>query len=285
MAFMGMFIIFIAMLLIGGLIVTMFASLIIGIVTRKKKPILSRVLLCISGAIFLLFAGVITYIAMPKPKTIETPEGEKTIMSDVKEDYLQAVKGSDYDTVDSLLTKYPELVYCLDVNSLDALQYFADNDDLDGVQLLLDHGARFDNGVTLKHRISEYAIKDYFNYQNTTRTPEGMVKMLKLMTDNGADVNYTNAVHSSNISALFDVMYRVIEDDKIDDGELEAVRVITAAGVDKTKKNADGKTAAEVYLDRYEGFNDDYATLFFHEIFDPDSMWGGGVNTADNADY
>ncbi|MBQ1546440.1 MAG: hypothetical protein IIZ59_02780 [Clostridia bacterium] len=271
--------------LIGGLIVTMFASFIIGIVTRKKKPILSRVLFCISGAIFLLFAGVITYIALPKPKTIETPEGEKTIMSDVKENYLQAVKGSDYDTIDSLLTKYPELVYCLDVNSLDALQFFADNDDLDGVQILLNHGARFDNGVTLKHRISEYAISDYFNYQNTVRTPEGTVKMLKIMIDNGADVNYTNAVYSDNISALFDVMYHAVEDDKIEDGELEAVRVITAAGVDKAKKNRDGKTAAEVYLDWYEGFNDDYATLFFHEIFDPDSMWGGSGDTADSSDY
>lgn len=284
MAFMGMFIIFLALMLIGGLFFTMVTAFIVGMATRKKKPIFSRVLICISAVIFLLFAAGITYIAMPKKKTIETPYGDATVMSDVKKQYLEAVHQRDFHTVDSLLTENPMLMYCLDENSLDALQYYAEYNDFEGVQLLLDHGAYFDNGVTLSHRITEYAIADYFNHAKNSG--DDVIKMLKIMIDNGADVNYTNAVYTQNVSALFNVTYWAVSDDKIDEKELEAVRLVTAAGVDKTKQNAWHQTAAEAYLEKYDGVNDDRATLFFHEILDPDSMWGKDRrDTADNADY
>ena len=73
MAFMGMVIVFIAFMLVLGLIGTMIICFIVGLVTRKKKKVLSTVLLSISGVIFALFAAVAIYIAVPKDKAIETP--------------------------------------------------------------------------------------------------------------------------------------------------------------------------------------------------------------------
>ena len=91
-------------------------------------------------------------------------------------------------------------------------------------------------------------------------------------------MNYTDAVYSDHVSALFDVVYEAVSDNVIDENEVETARLVVSAGVDKTKRNSEDKTAAEVYLEHYNGSSGGYAELFFHEILDAESMFGDGHN-------
>lgn len=257
MAFMGMVIAAIFILLVLGLFTTMIVMFIIGMVLRKKKKITSCVLLTISGIIFVLFAVGIISLIIPKDVEIETPEGIMTVKSNITKKYENAVYDDDLETVDSLLTQYPTLLYKLDMNSLDALQYYANNNNIDGVKCLLKHGAYFDNGVTLQKRITEYALSDYFGSINDSSDRETTEEMLKLMIDNGANVNYDNAVYSSNVGAIFNAVYWICSDSKIDDTEVDIVELIVESGANLKATNSAGDTPLEAFNFAYSGVSDE----------------------------
>ena len=269
MAFMGLMFAFVFFLIIGVLAFSMIVCFIIGLILKNKKRLLSKILLTISGVILAIFIVGTVAVLIPKPETIETPDGEVTVMSNVTKKFNTALQDKDLETVDKLTDRYPELIYYLDINKLDPLQYFADKNNVDGVKLMIEKGARFDNGLTLKHRITEYAFNDYF-HSGESPTHETRKEIIELMVENGAQVNYDDAVYSETkkSSALFGVVYWAVYDGHIDEYELEAAQIVVDAGADLSMRGYEDNTPLDVFdkSDMIEDMNTNENAKKFREL-------------------
>lgn len=147
MAFAGMFIA--AIFIIIAVIIYLIAliELIIGIVLLCKKKKVPAIILLVLSAIPAIVTTVLLsiYFYDINHPEFETCDG-RTVTINMK--YVNRMKDilreHDMDGLDAFLDKHPELIYYQDINHTTILEYGVKCCDVEIMEIAYDHGARFD---------------------------------------------------------------------------------------------------------------------------------------------
>lgn len=201
MAFMGLMIVGIVLLIFLGIVIFTVATLIIGLVTKKKHKKLSKVLLILSGLGVLTIAAILLYIFIPRPETIETPNGEVKIKKSLIEDYKVYLDNRDLEGLKELLDEQPALVYYGDANRVTLIDYGMYNTDVEMMQLAVEYGAVFDNPLTYEHLYFDNSAHSFFirlDYPDREKTElhekgvttEDILATVEFMIEHGASLIY-----------------------------------------------------------------------------------------------
>ena len=166
MAFAGMFLgaVFVIILIIIYAIA--FIELIIGIILMIKKKKVPATILLVLAAI----PAVITVIAISVliyknefPK-YDTYDGRKVTVSmknvRIMKEYIRA---DDMDGLDELLDKHPELIYYQDNNHQSLLEYGLHDHNVEIMQIAVDHGSEFDAEPNFELLIYDYSLERFFD--------------------------------------------------------------------------------------------------------------------------
>lgn len=201
MAFMGLMIVGIVLLIFLGIVIFTLATLIIGLITKKKHKKLSKVLLVLSGLGTLTIAAILLYIFIPKPERIETPNGEVKVKKSLIEDYKVCLDNRDLEGLKELLDEQPELVYYRDANRVTLIDYGMYNTDVEMMQLAVEYGAVFDNPLTYDHLYFDNSAHSFFirlDYPDWEKeelhekgvTTEDILATVEFMIEHGASLVY-----------------------------------------------------------------------------------------------
>lgn len=168
MAFAGMFLgtVFIIIVLIVYFIA--FVELIVAIVLtvkKHKKPAI--VLYILSGIPAVITIAVVLILAFnawfPEYKTtngdtVRLAKSDITMMKTL-------IIRDDMVALDALLDSRPNLIYYQDINSMTLLEYGLFNSDVEIMQIAVDHGAIFDDPVVHSHLVYKNSLERFF-YQD-----------------------------------------------------------------------------------------------------------------------
>lgn len=263
MGFLGITLIILVVLacILIGAIGLMIAFFIAGLILRKRHKKVGTVLLTLAGIIFALFAALALYIFLPRKIEIQTPDGTRTVYSNVDHSYINAVRDGDIERVNKLLNKYPFLIYEDEYlydsgsNYTDGLLYATVNGNKELAECLVSHGATYDNGITLENVYYEYTFEYYFsrlcsNSLTESDKPDSVDEWVQFMIDNGAVVEFTDITNTPN--ALFCAVEYICNDGVISDEDVRVIEVLIENGARIT----DVDDNAYIYSDdeQYESF-------------------------------
>ena len=204
MAFMGLMVVGIILIVLGVMFLLALVLFIIGACVRKKHKKASKVLFIIAGIDAGLLAAVLLYIYIPKPETIETRNGEVKIYPSWIAKYEKCLDEGDNDGMRKLIEKHPEMIYYYDVNRVTLLDYGMYNLDVELMQIAIDNGAIFDDPLTYDHLLFENSFESFFeqlDYPDWERevthkageTTDEMIATVEIMINHGASLEYENA--------------------------------------------------------------------------------------------
>lgn len=203
MAFMGLMVVAIILILLGIMFLLALILFTIGAIIRKKHKKASNVLFIIAGINAGLLAVVLLFIFIPKPETIETRDGEAKIYPSWISEYEKCLDEGDNDGMRKLIEKHPEMIYYYDVNRVTLLDYGMYNLDVELMQIAIDNGAIFDDPLTYDHLIFENSFDSFFdrlNYPDWEKevthkegdTTDAMIETVEFMLNHGASLEFEN---------------------------------------------------------------------------------------------
>lgn len=237
MAFMGIMIMGIILMVILGIIIFTIVTLIIGLVNKKKHKILSRVMLILSGVGALCLTGILLFIFIPRPEVIETPNGEVKVKQSIIEDYKSCLDNGDLVGLKELLDEEPALVYYSDANRVTMIDYGMYNTDIEMMQLAWDYGATFDNPITYEHLLFDNSAHSFFvrlDYPDWEKevlhekgvTTEDIIATVEFMIDHGAELTYSEDTNGYTGNFYDDALWWVMLDNVQSDLDKELLEVI-----------------------------------------------------------
>ncbi len=237
MAFIGIMIIGIILLIILGITIFTMVALIIGLVNKKKHQHLSRVMLILSGIGALCLAGILLFIFIPRPEMIETPNGEVKVKKSMIEDYKECLYNRDLAGLKELLDEQPALVYYRDANLVTMIDYGMYNTDIELMQLAWDYGATFDNPITYEHTVFDNSAHSFFvrlDYPEQEKTvlhekgvtTKDIIATVEFMIEHGAEFTYSQNTNRNNGNFYNDALWWVMLDDTQSDLDEELLEVI-----------------------------------------------------------
>ncbi len=240
MGFLGISLIILTIIacIILGAIFLMLTLFIIGLIIRKKHKKASNVLLTLSGIILALFAALAIFIFLPRRVEIQTPDGVQTVYSNVDSSFARAVRNDDIEQANKLLDKYPALLYedeyLYDMGGqIDGLLYATVHGNRELADCLINHGASYDNGITLENVAYEYTFDYYFdnlrvNSNSEDYIAENIDEWVKLLIDHGAVVEFSD--DSTTPNALFCAVEYICYDGVISDEDVRIVEILIDSG-------------------------------------------------------
>lgn len=166
MAFAGMFLGVVFIIIIITAFVIAFIELIIGIILMCKKKKVPAIILFVLSAIpgvvatgFIVFAVCSTLF----PK-YETYNGKEVMVSmRAVRNMKTLIKENDMDGLDELLDKHPELIYYQDNNHETLLEYGLHDRNVEIMEIALDHGAEFDAEPTFRYLRYDCSLDHFFD--------------------------------------------------------------------------------------------------------------------------
>ena len=164
MAFAGMFIALIFIIIAAVIYLIALIELIIGIVLlckKKKVPGIILIVLSVIPAIVTAIGLGVYFYNINHPE-FETYDG-RTVTINMKyvnrmEDLLRE---HDMDGLDALLDKHPELIYYQDINHTTILEYGVKSCDVEVMEIAYDHGARFDEPTVFDGLIYDASLEHF----------------------------------------------------------------------------------------------------------------------------
>ena len=167
MAFAGMFLGAVFVIIIIAAYVIAFIELIIGIVLACKKKKVPAIILFVLSAI----PAVLTVIAVAifgyqsMYSKFDTYDGKQvTISTRDSQAMREFIKEDDMTGLDDLLDKHPELIYYQDVNHETLLEYGLHDHNVEIMQIAIDHGAEFDAEPTFINLRYSCSLQNFFRY-------------------------------------------------------------------------------------------------------------------------
>lgn len=202
MAFMGMvfgiiFLIFIAVVAIVVFILLIVATILL-ICKRKKPAIILYSIASVPVVISTVVIGIFIYkLNFPR---YDTYDGHKVTISLSKSKKMkELIEADDMEGLDRLLDRNPELIYYLDNNHVNLLDYGLYNCNIEIMEIALDHGARFDDENAYDMLVYNSSLDGFFErlgyniYRNSDETyyepgvtTDEMIEAIKFAVDNGA---------------------------------------------------------------------------------------------------
>ena len=237
MAFMGLMVVGIILIVLGVMFLLALVLFIIGACVRKKHKKASKVLFIIAGIDAGLLAAVLLYIYIPKPETIETRDGEVKIYPSWIAKYEKCLDEGDNDGMRKLIEKHPEMIYYYDVNRVTLLDYGMYNLDVELMQIAIDNGAIFDDPLTYDHLLFEYSFESFFeqlDYPDWERevthkageTTDEMIATVEFMINHGASLEYENAYEYEYQNFYEEAEVWVMEDYDLSDKDKQLLALI-----------------------------------------------------------
>lgn len=164
MAFAGMFLgaIFIIIAIIVYNIAL--AELIVGIVLlcRKKKVpgIILMVLSAIPVVITIVF--ILVNVFQNHFRKFETYDGGTvTVNMTYVNRMYDLLREKDMAGLDMLLDKHPELIYFQDINNVTLLEFGVRSCSVDVMKIAYEHGARFDEETVFEHLVMDHSLESF----------------------------------------------------------------------------------------------------------------------------
>ena len=245
MAFMGMFVGTILLILLIAVILLSIIFIITAIILKiigkkkdsKKLKITGNVFLVlgiVNIAPIIIFVGYLTYKS--QFAEVELPDGKTKDVS-IKSAYKVmelSRDGSDeaIEELEKLLDKNPDLVFFHDNNRESILEIGLENGDADVVKIAIEHGAVIDNPERYKHMAYvKTTMQDYFGGMTGREFTREDIEIIKILFENGADTSYKPRVHYYSNAfgmAVWGILYN---DGVVTDDELEFIQVIIDNGV------------------------------------------------------
>lgn len=241
MAFAGMMIVGLILVLLCTLAGIGIITLIAGIVLRvKKHKKASTVLFCISGFLLGSVLVVVILAVMPKSKTVSTPSGEAVIKPSWIKKYENCIETHNIEELRKLVDKHPDLVYYYDQNYVMLLDYGLYNCDIAIMRIALDHGAVFDEPLRYDHMVFYSSLDSFFseldypdwekNSEELTVKGEAsdkMIEAVKFAIDNGAKLKW-EVNHEDQCDNFYDIAVNWVNIDGVisekDEELLEVIR-------------------------------------------------------------
>ena len=155
MAFMGMVFVGIAAAVLIGMLFFALLFFVIGLILRKKHKIAARVLFVLAGINLIIVVGVLLFVFLPHPMTVETHDGTASLKPSWISEYKKLIAENDIEGLDRLFDRHPEMIYYYDINSVMPLDYALYNTNVPMMQCAIDHGAVFDDPLRYSHRSYE----------------------------------------------------------------------------------------------------------------------------------
>jgi len=247
MAFMGMVIIAIVLLLLLIAFTVMVTLFVLAIVFKIRKKTVPSIICTTVGTLILaafIYLGVVIF--GPKSVKIVTPTGEITKISrDEAHAFTEAISQEDFQTVITLMDKYPDLIYYSGFKEQPPLDKASNTLNIEIVQFLLDHGAKYDDKFTHKDSIYHYSLESFLTSQSTEDFVDHSVEinnMVRFMLENGASVDFDNTF---NANALFIAVWHICYDGEIQSTDLDLLQMLIDYGADIKKENSNGEHAAD----------------------------------------
>ena len=204
MAFMGLMIVGIILFILGLLGIFSLLFLVIGFFIRKKHKKISNVLFTLSGINITILAVILFMIFLPKPKTVETPNGKARLYPSWISQYEKYLDTNDTEGMGKLIEKHPEMIYYYDSNRVTLLDYGMYNLNIELMKIAIDHGAVFDDPLTYDHLIFDNSFHSFFQeldypawkkevtHEKGVTTDE-MIETVTYMIEHGASLEYENS--------------------------------------------------------------------------------------------
>ncbi|MBR3247984.1 MAG: hypothetical protein IKG03_06275 [Clostridiales bacterium] len=164
MAFAGMVIgaIFIIIALIIYAIA--FSEFIVGIILLIKKKKVPAIILLVLSAIPAVITVIFVLVNVFNNhfRKFETYDGNTVTvnMSHVNQMY-DLLREKDMDGLNTLLDKHPELIYFQDINHVTLLEFGVRSCSVDVMEIAYDHGARFDEETVFEHLVMNYSMESF----------------------------------------------------------------------------------------------------------------------------
>ena len=204
MAFAGLMFVWIILFILGAIIFIGLLLLVIGIVLKvKKRNKSAAVLFVLSGLMLGSVLILVLLVVMPKPKTIDIPNGRAILRPSWIATYKRCLEKSDKEKLKKLVDRHPEMIYYYDANRVMLLDYGLYNCDIEIMQIALDHGAVFDEPLRYEHMIffssldSFFSELDYPDWKRETdeltvegETTDKMIEAVAFAIENGAQLKW-----------------------------------------------------------------------------------------------
>ena len=210
MAFAGMFLGTVFIIILSVIYFIAFVELIVAIImlaTKHKKPAIVLFILSAIPAVLTLIAVIIFGFTISFPK-FDTPDGGTVTISESNigrmKDYI---RGDDMEGLDEFLDDHPELIYYQDTNHMTLLEYGLRNCDVEIMQIAVDHGAKFDDKAVHENLVYDNSLErflsglDYwvFAYSDATKpeprftegdTTDEIIDAARFAVEHGANVEW-----------------------------------------------------------------------------------------------
>ena len=209
MAFAGMFIA--AIFIVIAIIVFTIAliELIVGIVLMCKKKKVPAIILFVLAAIPVIITVISVSVYMYKQNhpQFETYDGGTVTlnMRDVNK-MMDLLRAKDMDGLDKLLDKHPDLIYYQDINRRTLLEFGVESCSVEVMEIAYDHGARFDeptvfDGLIYDYSLEAFADENYWNFLYSYNdefepwlikgeTTDEVIDALKFAVEHGAKTDW-----------------------------------------------------------------------------------------------
>lgn len=208
MAFMGIFLMWIILLLIVAPLVLGVLFLIVGAIlghshhekSSKIVKLLAKIFFGIFGVICI---GIVLLIVWPKSTKVQTHSGEAKLKNSWIDKYRKCLDENNLDELKSLVDAHPNLIYYQDANAVMLLDYGFYNCNIEMMQLALDKGAKFDDPLRYDKMCFPTSLSSFFNKldypvgkkSESQKTVEGqatdkMIETIKFAIKNGAKTKW-----------------------------------------------------------------------------------------------
>lgn len=206
MAFAGMFLaaIFIIIALIAYAIALV--EFIVGLVLLRKKKKIPGIILLVLSAI----PAIVTIVFMSVTavqnhfREFETYDGGTVTVNMTYVNRMQdLLRKKDMDGLDKLLDDHPELIYYRDINNTTLLEFGVRSCSVEVMEIAYDHGARFDEKTVFDHLVMDHSLESFadesywcflYSYDddfepwiNPGETTDGIIEAAKFAVDHGAE--------------------------------------------------------------------------------------------------
>ena len=238
MGFMGLAVVGILLVALAVAAFMMILFFILAVILGVKGHKIAAVVFTSIGTVIL--AGLVTVgilVFMPKNITIQKPDGsEFKIIETEAYAFSNAITNKDIEAVQSLLGKYPDLVYYKGINGQCAADEASTTLDIGLTRIILDHGGQFDGEFEHRDSIYNYSLEYFFSTVMGVRSSKEINDMVKFMLDNGAQVNFEDKSHPN---ALFRAVWYIVADGSVDDTDIELLQMLIDHGASISEKSTD----------------------------------------------
>ena len=213
MAFAGMFLGTVFLILIIVIYAIALIELIVGIVLlikkRKVPGIVLLVLSALPAVVTVIVLAVVCYKAeYPSYDTYDG--GTVSVRMEDARIMKNIIRSGDMEGLDEFLDKHPELIYYQDNNHETLLEYGLHDRNVEIMQIAMDHGAKFDAEPTFRFLVYSRSLENFFDREYQTfvmsRVPDTddgygvttdeMIDAARFAVEHGADTSWdTNTGH------------------------------------------------------------------------------------------